>query len=84
MAQYIGPAEKIVNQALAAGENVLLEGAQGVLLDLDHGTYPFVTSSNPTIGGASVGRGRKPDAYRGHHGRVQGLHDESRLRTASI
>ncbi len=38
MAQYIGPAEKIVNQALAAGENVLLEGAQGVLLDLDHGT----------------------------------------------
>ena len=57
---YIGPAEKIVNQALAAGENVLLEGAQGVLLDLDHGTYPFVTSSNPTIGGASIGVGVSP------------------------
>jgi len=39
---------------------VLLEGAQGVLLDLDHGTYPFVTSSNPTIGGASVGMGISP------------------------
>ena len=60
LAQYIGPAEKIINQALAAGDNVLLEGAQGVLLDLDHGTYPFVTSSNPTIGGASVGVGVSP------------------------
>jgi adenylosuccinate synthase len=60
LAQYIGPAEKIINQALSAGENVLLEGAQGVLLDLDHGTYPFVTSSNPTIGGASVGVGVSP------------------------
>ena len=65
MAQYIGPAEKIVNQALAAGENVLLEGAQGVLLDLDHGTYPFVTSSNPTIGGASVGVGVSPTHIEG-------------------
>ncbi len=65
MAEYIGPAEKIVNQALAAGENVLLEGAQGVLLDLDHGTYPFVTSSNPTIGGASVGVGVSPTHIEG-------------------
>ena len=62
---YIGQAEKIVNQALAAGENVLLEGAQGVLLDLDHGTYPFVTSSNPTIGGASVGVGVSPTHIEG-------------------
>ena len=65
MEPYIGPAEKIVNQALAAGENVLLEGAQGVLLDLDHGTYPFVTSSNPTIGGASVGVGVSPTHIEG-------------------
>ena len=65
LAQYIGPAEKIINQALAAGENVLLEGAQGVLLDLDHGTYPFVTSSNPTIGGASVGVGVSPTHIEG-------------------
>lgn len=60
MARYIGPVEKIANQALSAGKHVLLEGAQGVLLDLDHGTYPFVTSSNPTIGGASVGLGISP------------------------
>ena len=65
MAQYIGPAEKIVNQALASGKNVLLEGAQGVLLDLDHGTYPYVTSSNPTIGGASVGVGVSPTHIEG-------------------
>ena len=65
MSQYIGPAEKIVNQALAAGQNVLMEGAQGVLLDLDHGTYPFVTSSNPTIGGASVGLGVSPTHIEG-------------------
>ena len=60
LAPYIGQVEKIANQALAAGKNVLMEGAQGVLLDLDHGTYPFVTSSNPTIGGASVGLGISP------------------------
>ncbi|MCD5400191.1 MAG: adenylosuccinate synthase [Dehalococcoidia bacterium] len=60
LAQYIGPVEKIANQALTAEQHVLLEGAQGVLLDLDHGTYPFVTSSNPTIGGASVGMGISP------------------------
>ena len=65
LAPYIGQAEKIVNQALAAGKNVLLEGAQGVLLDLDHGTYPFVTSSNPTIGGASVGVGVSPTHIEG-------------------
>ena len=65
LAKYIGPAEKIVNQALASGKNVLLEGAQGVLLDLDHGTYPYVTSSNPTIGGASVGVGVSPTHIEG-------------------
>ncbi len=47
---------------LKAGEQVLFEGAQGTLLDIDHGTYPFVTSSNPTAGGASVGSGIGPRA----------------------
>lgn len=56
----IGPGEKIVSDALESGKNVVLEGAQGVLLDLDHGTYPYVTSSNPTIGGACVGLGINP------------------------
>ena len=50
----------LLNQALEAGETVLLEGSQGTLLDVDHGTYPFVTSSNPTSGGAAVGSGIGP------------------------
>ena len=50
----------LLNQALERGETVLLEGSQGTLLDVDHGTYPFVTSSNPTAGGAAVGSGIGP------------------------
>ncbi|MGQ0483193.1 MAG: adenylosuccinate synthase [Pseudonocardia sp.] len=50
----------LLNQALDAGDTVLLEGSQGTLLDVDHGTYPFVTSSNPTAGGAAVGSGIGP------------------------
>ena len=50
----------LLGKALDAGETVLLEGAQGTLLDVDHGTYPFVTSSNPTAGGAAVGAGIGP------------------------
>jgi len=50
----------LVHDALEAGQHVLLEGAQAVFLDLDHGTYPFVTSSNPVAGGACVGAGIGP------------------------
>ncbi|GAA2666757.1 MULTISPECIES: adenylosuccinate synthase [Actinosynnema] len=50
----------LLNQALERDEIVLLEGSQGTLLDVDHGTYPFVTSSNPTSGGASAGSGIGP------------------------
>ncbi len=50
----------VLNRALDAGETVLLEGGQGTLLDVDHGTYPFVTSSNPTAGGACTGSGIGP------------------------
>jgi len=50
----------LVQQALRANKNVVLEGAQGTLLDVDHGTYPFVTSSTPTAGGACVGAGVGP------------------------
>jgi len=52
----------MIHRALRAGKRVLLEGAQGALLDLDHGTYPFVTSSNTTAGGAAVGAGIGPTA----------------------
>ncbi|MGB3334879.1 MAG: adenylosuccinate synthase [Mycobacterium sp.] len=50
----------LLGAALDRGENVLLEGSQGTLLDVDHGTYPYVTSSNPTAGGAAVGSGVGP------------------------
>jgi len=50
----------LLNRALDEGKVVLLEGGQGTLLDIDHGTYPFVTSSNPTAGGACIGAGIGP------------------------
>ncbi|MET3862666.1 adenylosuccinate synthase [Dietzia sp. 2505] len=50
----------MLNQALERGESVLMEGGQATMLDVDHGTYPFVTSSNPTAGGACVGSGVGP------------------------
>ncbi len=46
-----------LNDALVSGKSILLEGAQGLLLDIDHGTYPFVTSSNPSVGGLKTGLG---------------------------
>ena len=52
----------LLREALEEGESILLEGAQAALLDNDHGTYPFVTSSNPTVGGAVVGTGIPPRA----------------------
>jgi adenylosuccinate synthase len=57
---YVVDTALLLDQALRAGKNVLLEGSQGTLLDVDHGTYPFVTSSNPTAGGASTGSGIGP------------------------
>ncbi|MEU6129644.1 adenylosuccinate synthase [Saccharopolyspora sp. NPDC047091] len=56
----IADTKLLVNEALERGETVLLEGSQGTLLDVDHGTYPFVTSSNPTSGGACAGSGIGP------------------------
>ncbi|SHL22371.1 adenylosuccinate synthase [Actinacidiphila paucisporea] len=68
--EYLGYAERlrgyvtdtalVLNQALDDGKVVLMEGGQGTLLDVDHGTYPFVTSSNPTSGGACTGSGIGP------------------------
>ena len=57
---YVADTSLLVERALRAGQSVLLEGAQGTLLDLDHGTYPFVTSSNPTAGAAATGIGIGP------------------------
>src|SRR2546430_6218758 len=64
-------AGRVVWEALERGESVLLEGAQGALLDVDHGTYPYVTSSNTTAGGAAVGAGIGPTAIDAVLGGVQ-------------
>ena len=57
---HVADTALVLNDALDAGQTVLLEGGQGTLLDVDHGTYPFVTSSNPTAGGACTGSGIGP------------------------
>jgi adenylosuccinate synthase len=58
--KYIKDIPSFLNNAIEEGKSILLEGAQGTLLDVDHGTYPFVTSSNPTSGGACTGTGIPP------------------------
>jgi adenylosuccinate synthase len=73
--QYLGFAERLrplvcdtaqlLNDAMRAGKRVLFEGAQGTMLDVDHGTYPFVTSSSATAGGACTGAGVPPTAIQG-------------------
>ncbi|MGE5405757.1 MAG: adenylosuccinate synthase, partial [Candidatus Saccharibacteria bacterium] len=60
LGKYIVDTSVLVNQAIDAGKKVLFEGAQGTLLDIDHGTYPYVTSSYPTAGGACIGTGVGP------------------------
>ena len=65
MAPYAMATEQLVQDLLAQGKRVLLEGAQGTLLDIDHGSYPYVTSSSPSIGGACTGLGLNPQAIKG-------------------
>ena len=62
---YVADTSLLLNRALDAGKVVLLEGGQGTLLDVDHGTYPFVTSSNATAGGACTGSGIGPTRITG-------------------
>ncbi|MBL7990793.1 MAG: adenylosuccinate synthase [Candidatus Kapabacteria bacterium] len=59
---YITDTTLLLYDAIQSGKNILLEGAQGAMLDVDHGTYPYVTSSNPTSGGAATGLGLAPTA----------------------
>ena len=80
LAPYVTDTVQLLHDALDADDHLLLEGAQATFLDLDHGTYPFVTSSNPTAGGACVGSGigpLLPHPHRRHH---QGVHDPGRQR----
>jgi adenylosuccinate synthase len=57
---FVKDTQYVLSRAIEAGKNVLVEGAQGTMLDIDHGTYPYVTSSNPTAGGACTGLGLGP------------------------
>ena len=65
MNPYVMATEQLVQDLLDQNKKVLLEGAQGTLLDVDHGSYPFVTSSSPSIGGACTGLGLNPQAIKG-------------------
>jgi len=67
--EYVTDTSKVLNDVLDQGGRVLFEGAQGVMLDVDHGTYPFVTSSNPVAGGVTTGTGIGPS----HVSRVVGV-----------
>ncbi|HTU50046.1 MAG TPA: adenylosuccinate synthase [Acidobacteriaceae bacterium] len=60
LAPFVADTSRMLNDALKAGESIMFEGAQGTLLDIDHGTYPFVTSSSATAGGAATGTGVGP------------------------
>jgi len=60
LAPFVADTSRMLNDALRAGESIMFEGAQGTLLDIDHGTYPFVTSSSATAGGAATGTGVGP------------------------
>lgn len=62
IAPFVADTAVLLNQALTKGESILFEGAQGTMLDIDHGTYPFVTSSSATSGGAVIGTGVAPNA----------------------
>jgi adenylosuccinate synthase len=62
IAPFVCDTAMLLNQALRQGEAILFEGAQGTMLDIDHGTYPFVTSSSATSGGAVIGTGVAPNA----------------------
>src|SRR5207248_901764 len=62
VAPFIADTALLLNRALQRGDSIMFEGAQGTMLDIDHGTYPFVTSSSATAGGAATGTGVAPTA----------------------
>lgn len=71
MRPYIANTSVVINDAIDAGERVLFEGAQGTMLDIDHGTYPYVTSSHPVAGGACIGAGVGPTKITAVYGVVK-------------
>ena len=63
VAPFIGDSVEFLNEAWESGKRILVEGANATMLDLDFGTYPFVTSSNPSIGGVASGLGLAPSKF---------------------
>ena len=76
--QHIADTSKLMWEMLDEGKKVIFEGAQGAMLDIDHGTYPFVTSSNPLAGRGVRRHGRRAEGDRRDLGHLQGLHDARR------
>ena len=74
LSPYVTDTSLLVWEAMSRGADIVFEGAQATLLDIDHGTYPFVTSSNPTAGGALTGTGIGPQSHRPGDRRGQGVH----------
>ena len=60
---YVGDTVAMINDAYDSGKRILVEGANATMLDLDFGTYPYVTSSNPSIGGIAIGLGLAPNKF---------------------
>ena len=71
---YMAETAQLLNEAVRAGKSILFEGAQGTLLDIDHGTYPYVTSSSCCAGGAATGTGVGPNGHRPRAGHPESLH----------
>lgn len=65
LTEFVKDTTYFLNSAVRGGKNILLEGAQGTMLDVDHGTYPYVTSSSATAGGAAIGTGLSPNKITG-------------------
>ena len=81
MRPYVRDISLYINEEIDKGRNVLFEGAQGTLLDVDHGTYPYVTSSNTTAGAACTGSGVWTDPHRRSNRRYQSLYHARGQRT---
>ena len=81
--QHIADTAALAGARSTTDSSCVFEGAQGALLDIDHGTYPFVTSSNPVAGAACIGAGRRPEGHRRGLGRGQGLRHARRRRARS-
>jgi len=83
LSPYIAETSYLINKLANEGKKIMMEGAQGTLLDVDHGTYPYVTSSSPTTGGAFTGTGLSPKFLTKCCGCYKSLHYKGRKRSVS-